>query len=141
VQSDGSETSKFVYLDMEEYRDMYLTRDTLIAALDRPGLENVRAGIALQAYLPDSFGVLRELAEWSRRRVAAARERGVTCQPLTIRVVKGANMEMERVEASIAGWPQAPYTSKVETDANFKRMVAEVLKPEYADSLRLGVAS
>ncbi|WP_235934799.1 proline dehydrogenase family protein [Candidatus Laterigemmans baculatus] len=141
VQPDGRETSKFVYLDMEEYRDMYLTRDTLMAALDRPGLENARAGIALQAYVPDSFGVLCELAEWSRRRVASARERGLPCQPLTVRVVKGANMEMERVEASVAGWPQAPYTSKVETDANFKRMIREILKPENADAIQLGVAS
>lgn len=138
IRPDGTRTSKFVYLDMEEYRDMYLTRDALIAALSRPGLENVRAGIALQAYIPDSFRVLCELAEWSRERVQRS---GGSCYPLTIRVVKGANMEMERVEASLGGWPQAPYTDKLDTDANFKRMVREVLRPEYSQSLCLGLAS
>ena len=32
--------------------------------------------------------------------------------PVTIRIVKGANMEMERVEASLRGWPQAPYNDQ-----------------------------
>ena len=137
----GVQTTKFVYLDMEEYRDMYLTRDALIAALNTPGLESVRAGIALQAYIPDSYAVLLDLAAWSRQRVAAACHRGQDCQPLTVRIVKGANMEMERVEASIMGWPQAPYRTKEETDANFKRMVREALRPENAASLRVGIAS
>ena len=46
--------AKFVYLDMEEYRDMRLTAEAFMRTLERPGLEQVRAGIALQAYLPDS---------------------------------------------------------------------------------------
>jgi RHH-type proline utilization regulon transcriptional repressor/proline dehydrogenase/delta 1-pyrroline-5-carboxylate dehydrogenase len=138
---DGQSTSKFVYLDMEEYRDMYLTRDALTATLNRPGLERVRAGIALQAYIPDSFRVLCELAEWSKQRVEEAQQNGIDCIPLTVRIVKGANMEMERVEASVGGWPQAPYKTKIETDANFKRMVREALRPTYADSLHIGIAS
>lgn len=35
---------KFVYLDMEEYRDLSLTADVLCEALGRPGLESARAG-------------------------------------------------------------------------------------------------
>src|SRR5690606_31263718 len=54
---------------------------------------------------------------------------------------KGANLEMERVEASISGFPQAPYTTKVETDANYKRMLRRLLVPDVAQSIRVGVAS
>ena len=61
--------------------------------------------------------------------------------PITIRIVKGANMEMERVEASIRGWPQAPYRSKIDTDANYKRMVRYGLRPEHSGAVRLGIAS
>jgi RHH-type transcriptional regulator, proline utilization regulon repressor / proline dehydrogenase / delta 1-pyrroline-5-carboxylate dehydrogenase len=39
-------------------------------------------------------------------------------------------MEMERVEASLRGWPQAPYKTKLETDANYKRMLLEAMQPE-----------
>ncbi len=88
---------------MEEYRDLYLTADILCETLERRGLEATRAGVALQAYIPDSDLVLQRLIDWSRGRVAS----GGT--PLTIRLVKGANLEMERVEASIGGHRQAPY--------------------------------
>ena len=48
---------------------------------------------------------------------------------MTIRLVKGANMEMERAEASEHGWPQAPLKGKRETDANYKRMLHEGMLP------------
>lgn len=132
---DGSLSSKFVYLDMEEYRDLYLTSEAFRATLDRPGLENVRAGIALQAYIPDSWHVLQELITWSAERV----QRGGF--PVTVRLVKGANMEMERVEASLGGWPQTPYDQKKHTDANFKRMLRAMIDAAADGSLFIGVAS
>ncbi|QDU58553.1 proline dehydrogenase family protein [Aeoliella mucimassa] len=135
VRDDGREVSKFVYLDMEEYRDMHLTADAFMKTLDRPGLEQVRAGIALQAYVPDSFLVLQSLLEWARKRVAAGGS------PITIRLVKGANMEMERVEASLEGWPQAPYKIKIDSDANYVRMLHEALLPENRDAVQIGIAS
>ena len=134
-RADGSEVPKFVYLDMEEYRDLAITAEVFLRTLERPGLQSVLAGIALQAYVPDSFLVQKRINEWARRRVEAGGA------PVTIRVVKGANMEMERVEASLAGWPQAPYQDKVDTDANFKRMLDEGFRPENLAAVRLGIAS
>lgn len=94
TRADGVTLSKFVYLDMEEYRDKELTAAAFMRTLDRPGMEQVRAGIALQAYVPDSFQTLRAIQEWARQRVAPG-------QPhCTVRLVKGANMEMERVDAA-----------------------------------------
>ncbi len=132
---DGTLVPKFVYLDMEEYRDKELTAAAFMRTLDRPGLTGVRAGIALQSYIPDSFRTLLQLQEWARRRAKAGGGR------ITIRLVKGANMESERAEASVRGWPQAPYRSKVETDANFKRMLHEVMKPENVAAMDVGIAS
>ncbi len=135
TRADGSEVPKFIYLDMEEYRDLALTAEAFMRTLDRRGLEQVSAGIALQAYIPDSARVQRQINEWARARVAAGGA------PVTIRIVKGANMEMERVEASLRGWPQAPFMTKVETDANYKRMLHEALRPENLAAVRVGVAS
>jgi RHH-type proline utilization regulon transcriptional repressor/proline dehydrogenase/delta 1-pyrroline-5-carboxylate dehydrogenase len=135
TRPDGSVVPKFVYLDMEEYRDKELTAEAFKRTLDREGLEHVRAGIALQSYIPDSFRTLLELQEWARRRVSAGGGR------ITIRLVKGANMESERAESSARGWPQAPYRTKLETDANYKRMVHEVLKPENLAAMDVGIAS
>jgi RHH-type proline utilization regulon transcriptional repressor/proline dehydrogenase/delta 1-pyrroline-5-carboxylate dehydrogenase len=135
VRHDGAVVPKFVYLDMEEYRDMELTAAAFMRTLDRHGMEQVRAGIALQSYIPDSFRTLREIQQWARRRVAGGGER------ITIRLVKGANMETERAEASVRGWPQAPYKTKRETDANFRRMLQEMMQPENLAAMDVGVAS
>ncbi len=135
TRPDGTVVSKFVYLDMEEYRDKELTAAAFMRTLDRKGLEHVRAGIALQSYIPDSFRTLLGIQDWARRRVAAGGGR------ITIRLVKGANMEAERAESSMRGWPQAPYRTKLETDANYKRMVHEVMKPENLAAMDVGVAS
>lgn len=132
---DGSEAPKFVYLDMEEYRDLAVTTEAFMRTLGRRGLDQAGAGIALQAYLPDSYQAQQRINAWARRRV---RNGG---GPVTIRLVKGANLEMERVEASLRGWPQAPYASKAETDANYKRMLHAALAPENIAAVRLGVAS
>lgn len=135
TRPDGTVVPKFVYLDMEEYRDKELTAEAFMRTLDRKGLEHVRAGIALQSYIPDSFRTMQQLQAWARQRVAAGGGR------ITIRLVKGANMESERAESSVRGWPQAPYRTKRETDANYKRMVHEVMKPENLAAMDVGVAS
>ena len=135
TQADGTSTPKFVYLDMEEYRDLTITEEAFIAALSRPGLLHVSGGIALQAYLPDSRAVQKRINAWARDRVA----RGGA--PVVIRLVKGANMEMEQVEASIRGWPVATYQQKPDTDANFKRMLQDGMQPENRAAVRLGIAS
>ncbi|MCA9191772.1 MAG: proline dehydrogenase family protein [Planctomycetales bacterium] len=132
---DGVKVPKFVYLDMEEYRDMQLTTEVFKLTLDRLASENLRAGIALQAYLPDSFEVQQDLTQWAMDRTAKGGP------PITLRIVKGANMEMERVEASLRGWPQAPYQHKIDTDANYKRMLSFGLQPEHAHAAHLGIAS
>jgi RHH-type proline utilization regulon transcriptional repressor/proline dehydrogenase/delta 1-pyrroline-5-carboxylate dehydrogenase len=132
---DGNVVPKFVYLDMERYPDMELTAEAFMRTLDRPGLEQARAGIALQAYIPDSFAVQRRINDWARRRAATGGS------PVMIRVVKGANIEMERVEASLNGWPQAPFKTKRQTDANCARMLVEGMRPENLAAVHLGIAS
>jgi len=134
-RADGAMVPKFIYLDMEEYRDLQLTAQAFMDTLDRPGLGGLTGGIALQAYIPDSAQVQHDLTTWARRRVQAGGA------PVTIRLVKGANMEMERVEASGRGWSQAPFLTKRETDANYQRMLRHALRPENLAAVRVGVAS
>ncbi|HRH94911.1 MAG TPA: proline dehydrogenase family protein, partial [Prosthecobacter sp.] len=135
TRSDGTRVPKFIYLDMEEYRDLSLTCEVFMRTLERRGLEKISAGIVLQAYIPDSHRWQLKLLEWARQRVAAGGAE------ITMRIVKGANMEMERHEASIKGWPQAPFDSKLDTDANYKRMLHTGFEPENLAAARLGIAS
>ena len=134
-RNDGREVPKFVYMDMEEYRDLSLTAEVFMRTLDRPGLEQVAAGIVLQAYIPDSYAWQQAITDWAKQRVEAGGA------PITLRIVKGANMEMERVEASVQGWPQAPFDQKVQTDANYKRMVRYAMQDSNINAVRPGIAS
>ncbi len=131
----GGTRAKFINLDMEEYRDLNLTRDVFAGVLDEPEFMQLEAGIVLQAYLPDAWPVQKQLNEWTRGRIA----RGGA--GIKIRIVKGANLAMEKVEAELHDWPQAPYPTKEEVDANFKRMLHEGCKPENAEFVRIGLAS
>ena len=125
----------FVNLDMEEYRDLPLTIAALTTVLDEPEFAAVHAGIVLQAYLPDSHAACEHLCAWALAR--HARGGG----SLKVRVVKGANLAMERVEAEQHGWTQAPYATKAEVDASFKRLVGTVLLERWRGAVRLGFAS
>ena len=125
----------FINLDMEEYRDLDLTIEVFTRLLSEDEFVGLEAGIVLQGYLPDTLDALRRLTTFAQQR----RAKGGA--GIKIRLVKGANLAMERVEAEVHGWEQAPYTSKADVDANYVRLIDEALRPESADAVRIGVAS
>lgn len=69
-KADGTEVAKFVNLDMEEYRDLLLTKDLFKKVLDEGEFLECSAGIVLQAYIPDSYNIQQELTEWAMKRCA-----------------------------------------------------------------------
>lgn len=125
---------KFINLDMEEYHDLHLTVDVFKKILDREDCLGLRAGIVLQAYLPDTLDAMKDLQEWA----GARRARGGA--PIKVRVVKGANLAMERVEAQIRGWNLTTWDSKQATDANYVRILDWAMRPERTANVNLGVA-
>lgn len=134
-RGNGEKVKKFVNLDMEEYRDLHLTINLFKSVLDEQEFHHYSAGIVLQSYLPDSYLVQQDLTEWAMNRVSKGGA------PIKIRIVKGANLAMEQVEASLRNWPQAPYTNKTSVDANFKRMLNYGCEPEHAKAALLGIGS
>ncbi|MCL2585184.1 MAG: bifunctional proline dehydrogenase/L-glutamate gamma-semialdehyde dehydrogenase [Streptosporangiales bacterium] len=128
------ERGKFINLDMEEYRDLGLTIEVFTRILDQPEFANLEAGIVLQAYLPDALSAMSGLQDWAARRRAAGGA------PVKVRLVKGANLPMEHVEAELHGWPLATWPSKQDTDTNYKRVLRWAMTPERTANVRLGVA-
>jgi RHH-type proline utilization regulon transcriptional repressor/proline dehydrogenase/delta 1-pyrroline-5-carboxylate dehydrogenase len=129
------ESGVFLNLDMEEYRDLALTTAVFESVLSMPEFHAFEAGIVLQAYLPDALPALQRLARFA----AARKAQGGA--PVKVRIVKGANLAMEHVEAEVHDWPLAPYDNKPDVDANFVRMLDFALRPGVHDGLRIGVAS
>ena len=124
----------FINLDMEEYRDLDLTIAVFTRLLEDPRLVNLEAGIVLQAYLPDALPAMQELTAWARARIA---DGGA---PIKVRLVKGANLAMEHVDAVMHGWNVATYDTKVDSDANYLRCLDWALHPDRTAAVRLGVA-
>lgn len=125
----------FINLDMEEYHDLHLTIRLFKELLSEPRFKDLETGIVLQAYLPDTFDSLVELADFALERVAAGGA------PIKIRFVKGANLSMEHVQGEVHGWPAATYLTKDEVDANYYRLLDYILRPEFKDAVRIGVAT
>ena len=124
----------FINLDMEEYKDLELTLDVYRRLISEPEFKHFLSGIVLQAYLPDSYQAMVELQEFATQRVAAGGA------PIKVRVVKGANLPMEKVQAAMHHWPQTVWPTKQDTDTNYKRIFNYALTPERLGNVRLGVA-
>jgi len=131
----AQENKTFINLDMEEYRDLALTVDAFKKVLSESEFSRMTAGIVLQAYLPESHSAFYELVTWAKSRHAKS---GGT---IKIRLVKGANLAMERAEAEFNGWTAAPYATKSDVDASYSRLIDAALRPEHADAVRIGIAS
>ncbi|NYE94360.1 RHH-type proline utilization regulon transcriptional repressor/proline dehydrogenase/delta 1-pyrroline-5-carboxylate dehydrogenase [Psychromicrobium silvestre] len=134
LMAASSAEPKFINLDMEEYHDLDLTVAVFKRILDRPELEKLEAGIVLQAYLPDALGALQDLTGWAQVRRAAGGA------GIKVRLVKGANLAMEKVDAALHGWELATVASKQDADTNYKRCLDWALQKENTDAVRLGVA-
>ncbi|MFI7580013.1 bifunctional proline dehydrogenase/L-glutamate gamma-semialdehyde dehydrogenase [Kocuria kalidii] len=126
--------AKFINLDMEEYKDLDMTLAVFTRILDQPQFRDLEAGIVLQTYLPDTLAAMIRLQEWAAARRAAGGA------PVKVRVVKGANLPMEQVEASLHDWPLATWGTKQDSDTHYKRVLNYALQPEHADAVRIGVA-
>ncbi len=135
LYKEALKNQKFVNLDMEEYKDLHLTVRLFQEVLAEPEFLHMPAGIALQSYIPDSHVIQQELTKWAlqRKQMGGA--------PIKIRIVKGANLGMERVEASIKEWPQATYKQKEDVDASFKKMLHYGLTKEHAEAVHIGIGS
>ncbi|MGQ9571968.1 MAG: L-glutamate gamma-semialdehyde dehydrogenase [Dehalococcoidia bacterium] len=112
------EAGAFVNVDMEQYEHKDLTLRILRELLTEPEFATYpHVGVALQTYLYETLDDLRDLAEFARHRGA----------PLTIRLVKGAYWDEERIVNAQHGWAIPVFESKAETDANFERCTEALL--------------
>jgi RHH-type transcriptional regulator, proline utilization regulon repressor / proline dehydrogenase / delta 1-pyrroline-5-carboxylate dehydrogenase len=103
----------FVNLDMEHFG----LRDLTIALFKEMGADaeiadHPHLGIVVQAYLHDSFAKTEEFLHWVKS----------VGRRFTIRLVKGAYWDYEKVIAAQRTWPVPVYLTKPETDANYERI-------------------
>src|SRR5881296_2114940 len=76
------------------------------------------ASLALQAYLRDTAGDVRDLLAW-------AEARGT---PMGVRLVKGAYWDYETIMHRQRGWPVPVFARKDDTDASYEQLIPLLLE-------------
>lgn len=119
IASHADQLGASINLDMEHYGLKELTLDLFQELLNEPDLEkSSRHGFVIQAYLRDSYADTERMLNWARREG----------RQFTVRLVKGAYWDFEKVIAAQRTWEVPVYLSKPETDANYERITRLLLE-------------
>ncbi|MDQ6654357.1 MAG: proline dehydrogenase family protein, partial [Verrucomicrobiota bacterium] len=117
----AKELGAFINFDMESYAHKNSTLQLFKTLFTDPEFNDwPHAGIVIQAYLRDAEHDLRDLIEWARRRGTR----------FTVRLVKGAYWDYERIKAAQNGWIVPVWQQKPESDANFENCTRILLENE-----------
>jgi RHH-type proline utilization regulon transcriptional repressor/proline dehydrogenase/delta 1-pyrroline-5-carboxylate dehydrogenase len=101
----------FINFDVEQYRYKDLVHRTFADLLLEPEFAKFTdAGIVVQAYLKDAVEDVTRLRDLAQRRGA----------PFSVRLVKGAYWDEERIVAAENSWPVPVFERKEQTDASFE---------------------
>ena len=115
------EVGAFINFDMESYAHKNTTLELFRTLFTEPEFRDwPHAGIVIQAYLRDAERDLTDLIEWGRQRGTR----------FTVRLVKGAYWDYEKIKAAQNGWRVPVWLQKQESDANFEACTRILLENE-----------
>ncbi len=111
----------FINFDMESFAHKNITLDLFKTLFAEPEFRVwPHAGIVVQAYLRDAEKDLVDLIGWGRARGTR----------FTVRLVKGAYWDYEKIKSTQNGWDIPVYLQKPESDANFEALTRLLLENE-----------
>jgi RHH-type transcriptional regulator, proline utilization regulon repressor / proline dehydrogenase / delta 1-pyrroline-5-carboxylate dehydrogenase len=117
----AKELGAFINFDMESYAHKNATLELFRMLFTEAEFRDwSHAGIVIQAYLRDAEEDLSDLIAWGR-------ERGTR---FTVRLVKGAYWDYEKIKSTQNGWVIPVWLQKPESDANFERLTRILLENE-----------
>jgi RHH-type transcriptional regulator, proline utilization regulon repressor / proline dehydrogenase / delta 1-pyrroline-5-carboxylate dehydrogenase len=115
------ELGAFVNFDMENYVHKNSTLELFKMLFTETEFHDwPHVGVVIQAYLRDAGKDLLELIEWGRARATR----------FTVRLVKGAYWDYEKIKSTQNGWSIPVYLQKPESDANFELLTRILLENE-----------
>ncbi len=115
------ELGAFINFDMESYAHKNTTLELFkILCTETEFNDWPHAGIVIQAYLRDAEADLRDLIEWGHARGTR----------FTVRLVKGAYWDYEKIKSRQNGWDCPVYLQKPESDVNFEALTRVLLENE-----------
>jgi RHH-type proline utilization regulon transcriptional repressor/proline dehydrogenase/delta 1-pyrroline-5-carboxylate dehydrogenase len=117
----AKELGAFINFDMESYAHKNATLELFRTLFTEPEFRDwPHAGIVIQAYLRDAETDLRDLIAWGQARGTR----------FTVRLVKGAYWDYEKIKSTQNGWVIPVWLEKPESDANFETLTRILLENE-----------
>jgi RHH-type proline utilization regulon transcriptional repressor/proline dehydrogenase/delta 1-pyrroline-5-carboxylate dehydrogenase len=121
ILRQARELGAFVNFDMESYAHKNSTLELFKMLFTETEFHHwPHVGVVIQAYLRDAGKDLLELIEWGRARATR----------FTVRLVKGAYWDYEKIKSTQNGWSIPVYLQKPESDANFELLTRILLENE-----------
>jgi RHH-type proline utilization regulon transcriptional repressor/proline dehydrogenase/delta 1-pyrroline-5-carboxylate dehydrogenase len=115
------EVGAFINFDMESYAHKNTTLELFRTLFAEPEFHDwPHAGIVIQAYLRDAERDLRDMLDWGRARGTR----------FTVRLVKGAYWDYEKIKAAQNGWRCPVFLQKPQSDACFEKCTRILLDNE-----------
>jgi len=115
------ELGAFVNFDMESYAHKNSTLELFKMLFTETEFHQwPHVGVVIQAYLRDAGKDLLDLIEWGRARATR----------FTVRLVKGAYWDYEKIKSTQNGWTIPVYLQKPESDVNFELLTRILLENE-----------
>ncbi|NGX63018.1 MAG: 1-pyrroline-5-carboxylate dehydrogenase [Candidatus Anoxychlamydiales bacterium] len=126
---------KLIILNIENHKDIESTIDVFEKVLKNDEFLQIKTGITLDAYFPEIFDLQKRLTDFAKKR---CEKNG---KPILIRIVKGFRLNIEQIVSSKNNWPSKTFTSKIETDANFKKMITYGCEIENIKAANIGIVT
>jgi len=114
ILEDAAKQGVFINFDMEHHQLKDLTLALFMRCCERVDFP---AGVALQAYLRSAEADAQRLIDWAKR----------VGRVVTVRLVKGAYWDYERIVAERNSWPSPVWPTKGATDACFERVAGTLI--------------
>lgn len=113
----------FITIDMEQYDIKNIIFDCFKKVIMEDEFKSwPHIGLAMQAYLKDTYGDIENLISFLSHRSA----------PVTIRLVRGAYWDYETVIAKQNNWPCPVWKNKNETDYNYEKCLTLLLNSQHS---------
>ncbi|MFH1416394.1 MAG: 2-oxoacid:acceptor oxidoreductase subunit alpha, partial [Elusimicrobiota bacterium] len=114
IVEKAKEAGVFVNIDIEQYDYKDITIEIFKEMiLEDEGLNMNNFGIAIQAYLEDSYEDVSDLVDFAK----------INNRTFTLRLVKGAYWEYENLISEYYGWESPVFGKKHETDLNYELII------------------
>jgi len=112
ILQEAKRNKAFITLDMEQYDFKHIVLQCFRDIMMEDEFRNwPDVGLAMQAYLKETYDDLELLIDW-------VKQRGT---PVTVRLVRGAYWDFETVIAKQNNWPCPVWQNKNNTDAHYER--------------------